>query len=49
VDAVLAKRLTIQMIPFWGMLGLWTTRVGFHNTWEFYFYNVSRDSVETLR
>ncbi|KAJ5386019.1 hypothetical protein N7509_008560 [Penicillium cosmopolitanum] len=28
------------LIPFWGMLGLWTTRVGYHNTWEFYFYNI---------
>ncbi|KAF7587057.1 hypothetical protein BBP40_007814 [Aspergillus hancockii] len=27
-------------IPFWGMLGLWTTRIGYHNRWEFYFYNV---------
>jgi hypothetical protein len=21
-------------------LGLWTTKIGFHNTWEFWFYNV---------
>ncbi|KAF7714407.1 Autophagy-related protein [Penicillium ucsense] len=28
------------LIPFWGMLGLWTRRIGYHNTWEFYFYNV---------
>ncbi|KAE8319208.1 autophagy-related protein Atg22B2 [Aspergillus transmontanensis] len=27
-------------IPFWGMLGLWTTRIGYHHRWEFYFYNV---------
>ncbi|KAH8705353.1 hypothetical protein BGW36DRAFT_12219 [Talaromyces proteolyticus] len=27
-------------IPFWGMLGLWTNRIGYHNMWEFYFYNV---------
>ncbi|KAL5357682.1 autophagy-related protein 22-like protein [Aspergillus floccosus] len=27
-------------IPFWGMLGLWTKRVGYHNRWEFYFYNI---------
>ncbi|KLT41595.1 MFS general substrate transporter [Cutaneotrichosporon oleaginosum] len=27
-------------IPFWGMLGLWNKRVGFHNTWEFWFYQV---------
>ncbi|KAF8914395.1 autophagy-related protein 22-like protein [Gymnopilus junonius] len=27
-------------IPFWGMLGIWTNKVGFHNVWEFWFYNV---------
>lgn len=21
-------------------IGLWTTKIGFHNTWEFWFYNV---------
>jgi hypothetical protein len=31
----------VQFIPFWGMLGLWSNKVGFHNTWEFYAYNVS--------
>ncbi|KAJ5960364.1 uncharacterized protein N7479_007514 [Penicillium vulpinum] len=28
------------LIPFWGMLGLWTNHIGYHNRWEFYFYNV---------
>ncbi|KAL4785679.1 autophagy-related protein 22-like protein [Aspergillus varians] len=28
------------LIPFWGMLGLWTKRIGYHNRWEFYFYNI---------
>ncbi|EKV07340.1 Atg22B-2p [Penicillium digitatum] len=28
------------LIPFWGMLGLWTSRIGYQNRWEFYFYNV---------
>ncbi|KAK9850858.1 hypothetical protein MYU51_011459 [Penicillium brevicompactum] len=28
------------LIPFWGMLGLWTNRIGYHNRWEFYFYNI---------
>ncbi|RSH90427.1 hypothetical protein EHS25_001032 [Saitozyma podzolica] len=28
------------LIPFWGMLGLWTDKIGFHNTWEFWLYNV---------
>ncbi|KAH7098287.1 autophagy-related protein 22-like protein [Auriculariales sp. MPI-PUGE-AT-0066] len=27
------------LIPFWGMLGLWTNKIGFHHTWEFWFYN----------
>ncbi|KAJ8519663.1 hypothetical protein ONZ45_g3385 [Pleurotus djamor] len=29
-----------MMIPLWGMLGIWTTRIGFHNVWEFWAYNV---------
>ncbi|CAG8016248.1 unnamed protein product [Penicillium olsonii] len=28
------------LIPLWGMLGLWTKRIGYHNQWEFFFYNV---------
>jgi len=28
------------MIPLWGMIGLWTQRLGFHNVWEFWAYNV---------
>ncbi|KZP21589.1 MFS general substrate transporter [Athelia psychrophila] len=28
------------MIPLWGMIGLWTTKFGFHNVWEFWAYNV---------
>ncbi|RAH45036.1 uncharacterized protein BO95DRAFT_443491 [Aspergillus brunneoviolaceus CBS 621.78] len=27
------------LIPFWGMLGLWTKRIGYHHRWEFYLYN----------
>ncbi|KZT55433.1 hypothetical protein CALCODRAFT_437229 [Calocera cornea HHB12733] len=27
-------------IPLWGMIGLWTNRFGFHNSWEFWAYNV---------
>ncbi len=23
----------------WGMLGIWTTKVGYHNLWEFWFFN----------
>lgn len=28
----------MQIIPFWGMLGLWTNKIGFRKTWEFYAY-----------
>ncbi|KXN81849.1 Autophagy-related protein 22-1 [Leucoagaricus sp. SymC.cos] len=28
------------LIPFWGMLGIWTMKIGFHNVWEFWTYNV---------
>ncbi|KDQ20529.1 hypothetical protein BOTBODRAFT_26547 [Botryobasidium botryosum FD-172 SS1] len=28
------------LIPLWGMIGIWTTKVGFHNEWEFWAYNV---------
>ncbi|KAH8426916.1 uncharacterized protein LDX57_004639 [Aspergillus melleus] len=28
------------LIPLWGMIGLWTNRIGYHHRWEFYFYNV---------
>ncbi|PYH45458.1 uncharacterized protein BP01DRAFT_415720 [Aspergillus saccharolyticus JOP 1030-1] len=28
------------LTPFWGMLGLWTKRIGYHHRWEFYLYNV---------
>lgn len=30
------------LIPFWGMLGLWTTRVGYHNTVRLKTFNVER-------
>jgi MFS-type transporter involved in bile tolerance (Atg22 family) len=28
------------LIPLWGMIGIWTTKLGFHNAWEFWAYNV---------
>ncbi|KAI5782573.1 autophagy-related protein 22-like protein [Geopyxis carbonaria] len=28
------------VIPVWGMVGLWTDKIGLHNRWEFYAYNV---------
>lgn len=28
------------IIPLWGMIGLWTNKLGYHNAWEFWAYNV---------
>ncbi|KIK67166.1 hypothetical protein GYMLUDRAFT_37220 [Collybiopsis luxurians FD-317 M1] len=28
------------LIPLWGMIGIWTNTIGYHNAWEFWFYNV---------
>jgi len=28
------------LIPLWGMIGIWTDKLGFHNVWEFWAYNV---------
>ncbi|KAI9447662.1 autophagy-related protein 22-like protein [Lactarius indigo] len=28
------------LIPIWGMVGIWTDKFGFHNSWEFWMYNV---------
>lgn len=27
-------------IPIYGMLGIWTRTVGYHNLWEFWLYNI---------
>ena len=24
------------LIPLWGMIGIWTTKFGFHNVWEYW-------------
>jgi MFS-type transporter involved in bile tolerance (Atg22 family) len=24
------------LIPLWGMIGIWTNKLGFHNVWEFW-------------
>ncbi|OMP86918.1 Autophagy-related protein 22-2 [Diplodia seriata] len=29
------------LIPFYGMLGLWTARVGYHRLYDFWLYNVA--------
>ncbi|OJJ85516.1 uncharacterized protein ASPGLDRAFT_45489 [Aspergillus glaucus CBS 516.65] len=36
----LCTNLFSVFIPLWGMVGLWTERIGYHHIWEFYFYNV---------
>ncbi|KAI9467374.1 MFS general substrate transporter [Lactarius psammicola] len=28
------------LIPVWGMIGIWTDKIGFHNVWEFWVYSV---------
>lgn len=27
------------LVAVWGVIGIWTTKVGYHNLWEFWFYN----------
>ncbi|KAF8165860.1 MFS general substrate transporter [Crassisporium funariophilum] len=36
----IVTNVVTMMIPFWGMLGIWTNKIGFHNVWEFWAYNV---------
>lgn len=26
------------LLPLWGMIGIWTDKVGYHNLWEFWFF-----------
>ena len=26
------------LLPLWGMIGIWTTKVGYHNLWEFWLF-----------
>lgn len=26
------------LVALWGMIGIWTTKVGYHNVWEFWLY-----------
>ncbi|KAG2357960.1 autophagy-related protein 22-like protein [Suillus spraguei] len=28
------------LIPLWGVIGIWTDKIGFHNVWEFWAFNV---------
>jgi hypothetical protein len=27
------------LVALWGVIGIWTTKVGYHNLWEFWFFN----------
>jgi MFS-type transporter involved in bile tolerance (Atg22 family) len=27
------------LVALWGMIGIWTTKVGYHNVWEFWLFN----------
>ncbi|TFK43968.1 autophagy-related protein 22-like protein [Crucibulum laeve] len=33
------------LIPLWGMLGIWTHKIGFHNVWEFWFVIFFQGSI----
>jgi MFS-type transporter involved in bile tolerance (Atg22 family) len=32
--------VTAALISLWGLIGLWTTKIGFHHLWEFWFFQV---------
>ena len=32
--------VTISLVSLWGLIGLWTTAIGFHHLWEFWFFQV---------
>ncbi|KAH8663398.1 autophagy-related protein 22-like protein [Tricladium varicosporioides] len=34
-----ASNFGCLLVALWGMIGIWTTKVGFHNLWEFWFFN----------
>ncbi|KAG2156428.1 autophagy-related protein 22-like protein [Suillus clintonianus] len=36
---VVTNVVTILM-PLWGMIGIWTEKLGFHNVWEFWFVKI---------
>lgn len=35
----LANSVFITLLPLYGMIGIWTDKIGIHNTWEIWFYN----------
>lgn len=32
------SNFTCFLLPMWGMIGIWTTKFGFHNLWEFWLF-----------
>jgi MFS-type transporter involved in bile tolerance (Atg22 family) len=32
------SNFTCLLLPLWGMIGIWTTKVGYHNLWEFWLF-----------
>ncbi|KAF2178036.1 hypothetical protein K469DRAFT_754767 [Zopfia rhizophila CBS 207.26] len=34
-----ATNIGCTLVALWGMIGIWTTKVGYHNLWEFWFFN----------
>lgn len=34
-----ASNISCAFLSLWGIAGIWTTKVGYHNMWEFWFYN----------
>ncbi|KAK2036081.1 MFS general substrate transporter [Colletotrichum somersetense] len=34
-----AANIGCVLVALWGMIGIWTTKVGYHNIWEFWLFN----------
>jgi MFS-type transporter involved in bile tolerance (Atg22 family) len=34
-----ATNIGCVLVAMWGMIGIWTSRVGYHNLWEFWLFN----------
>ncbi|KAH9965402.1 autophagy-related protein 22-like protein [Russula dissimulans] len=35
---LIATSIVAVVLPLWGMIGIWTNKFGYHNTWEFWLY-----------
>lgn len=35
-----AVSFCIVLLDFWGMIGIWTQKIGYHHTWEFWLFQV---------